>query len=54
MVAILNGGEGMPAYAGALSPEEVNALVAFLEAPKRQTGEAQPAEDAETGAATEP
>ena len=31
IVRILNGGGGMPAYAGNLTPEEVNALTAFLE-----------------------
>jgi ubiquinol-cytochrome c reductase cytochrome b subunit len=30
-ISILNGRRNMPAYAGSLNPEEVNALVAFLE-----------------------
>lgn len=39
VVAILNGGVGMPAYAGKLEPGQLAALVAFLEAPKEQQQE---------------
>ena len=37
IIRILNGGGGMPAYAGTISPEELNALIAFLET--RREGE---------------
>ncbi len=41
-ISILDGREGMPAYAGTLTPEEVRALVAFLQAQADQTSGTDP------------
>jgi ubiquinol-cytochrome c reductase cytochrome b subunit len=55
IVRIVNGGEGMPAYGGQLSPSELDALVAFLNAPRppespREATRGQPAHsDAPSG-----
>jgi mono/diheme cytochrome c family protein len=34
LIRILNGGHNMPAFAGALKPAEVDALVTFLQSRK--------------------
>ena len=38
IIRILNGGGGMPAYAGNIAPDEINALTDFLETRKSPTG----------------
>jgi mono/diheme cytochrome c family protein len=40
-ISILNGRRNMPAFAGFLTPQELNALVAFLESGKTQSSAAQ-------------